>query len=77
MQPCTAHSVGKRQRNEADDARVERARQRPIRADDEGSGCSNALAALHRAKWWKRQRNEAGDARVERASTATAHQSRR
>eukprot|EP00964_Phaeocystis_antarctica_P004530 scaffold2445_cov41-Phaeocystis_antarctica.AAC.2 len=40
----------KRQRIEAGNARVERARRRPIRADDEGSGCSKALAALHRAQ---------------------------
>ena len=37
-------------------ASSERARQRPIRADDEGSGCSKALAALHRAQRWNRQR---------------------
>eukprot|EP00964_Phaeocystis_antarctica_P109674 scaffold74113_cov44-Phaeocystis_antarctica.AAC.1 len=60
MQPCTAHS-------EADDARVERASSATARADGEDSGCSKALAALHRAKRWKRQRIEAGDARVERA----------
>eukprot|EP00964_Phaeocystis_antarctica_P025641 scaffold14433_cov63-Phaeocystis_antarctica.AAC.1 len=66
MQPGTAHSGGQCQRNEAGDARLKRARRRP-RADDEGSGCSKAHAALHRAQRWKRQRNEAGDARVERA----------
>eukprot|EP00964_Phaeocystis_antarctica_P057052 scaffold33704_cov41-Phaeocystis_antarctica.AAC.1 len=67
----------KRQRNEAGDARVERARRRP-KADDEASGCSKALAALHRAKRWKRQRIEAGDARVKRARRRpTPLQSRR
>eukprot|EP00964_Phaeocystis_antarctica_P066393 scaffold40111_cov47-Phaeocystis_antarctica.AAC.2 len=66
LQPGTARSGGNAS-VEVGDARIKRARRRPTRADNEGSGCSKALAALHRAQRWERQRNDAGGARVERA----------
>eukprot|EP00964_Phaeocystis_antarctica_P034558 scaffold19669_cov67-Phaeocystis_antarctica.AAC.1 len=69
MQPGTANSGGQRQRNEAGNARTERARRRP-RADDEGSGCSKAHAALHRAHRGPRTAVEAPAYRSRRPSKA-------